>query len=108
MTGLTDYITGSNWVDIFAMWYILVDDAFQQLITCLGRPLHQSVPEPAFTDSKVITVALIIVTFFAGHEDLGIALVKQYHSLIVPRFQPAPILARMITKQSWNSSTEAL
>lgn len=48
MTGLTDYITESNWVDIFTICYVLVDDAYQHLVTCLGRPLRQCGPEPTF------------------------------------------------------------
>ena len=85
MTGLTDYITESNWVDIFTIWYVMVDDAYQHLVACLGRPLRQRGPEPDFTDSEVITVALIIETFFGGHEDLGIAFVKQYHLDLFPK-----------------------
>ena len=41
MTGLTDYITEKKWEDIFIIWYVLVDDVYQQLITSLGRRLRQ-------------------------------------------------------------------
>jgi hypothetical protein len=85
MTGLTDNKTESNWVDIVTIWYVLEDNAYQHLVICLGRPLCQCGPEPTFTDSEVITVALIIETFFGGHEDLGIAFVKQYHLDLFPK-----------------------
>ena len=84
MTGLTDYITEKKWEDIFIIWYVLVDDAYQQLITSLGGRLRQRGPQPSFSDSEVITVALIIETFFHGHEDLGLAFVGQYHLSLFP------------------------
>jgi len=36
-----------------------------------GQPLRQSGPAPSFSDSEVITVGLIIETFFQGHEEVG-------------------------------------
>ena len=36
MIGLTDYITEYRWDDIFTIWYVLVDDAYQHLVTCVG------------------------------------------------------------------------
>jgi hypothetical protein len=78
MNGLTDYITQRPWVDIITTWYVLVDDAYQRLITKLYRPLRASGPEPTFSDSEVITVSLIIETFFQGHEEVGYAFVSQY------------------------------
>lgn len=84
MTGLTDYITKANWVDILTIWYVLIDDAYQQLILSLGRRLRQRGPEPAFGDSEVITVALLIETFFHGHEALGLTFVDQYHRDLFP------------------------
>ncbi len=37
MNGLTDDITDCTWVDIFTTWYVLVDDAYQTLVTPVGR-----------------------------------------------------------------------
>ena len=85
MIGLTDYITEAPWEDIFTIWYVLIDDAYQQLITSLGRRLRRRGPEPIFGDSEVITVSLIIETFFHGHEDLGLAFVRQYHHALFPQ-----------------------
>ncbi len=38
--------------------YILVDDACKEIVAELGR-LRQAGPEPAFSDSEVITVSLV-------------------------------------------------
>ncbi len=78
MNGLTNYVTERPWTDIITVWYMLVDDAYQRLIAKRGRPLRRSGPEPTFSDSEVITVSLIIETFFQGHEELGYAFVSQY------------------------------
>jgi len=78
MNGLTDYITQRPWVAIITAWFVLVDDAYQRLVAKRGRPLRTSGPAPTFSDSEVITVALIIETFFQGHEDVGYAFVSQY------------------------------
>jgi hypothetical protein len=78
MNGLTDYISQCPWEEIITAWYVLVDDAYQRLITKRGQPLRTSGPEPTFSDSEVITVSLIIETFFQGHEEVGYAFVSQY------------------------------
>jgi len=78
MNGLTESITQHPWVDIITAWFVLVDDAYQRLVAKRGRPLRTSGPEPMFSDSKVITVALIVETFFQGHEEVGYAFVSQY------------------------------
>lgn len=85
MNGLTDYITQRPWTDTITTWYVLVDDAYQRLITQRGRPLRRSGPEPSFSDSEVITVGLIIETFFQGHEEVGYAFVSQYLRDLFPR-----------------------
>jgi len=84
MTGLTDYITEQKWEDIFTIWYVLIDDAYQHLVRELGQRLRERGPEPTFSDSEVITVGLIIETFFHGHEDLGLAFIRQYHRQLFP------------------------
>lgn len=84
MNGLTNYITEQPWTDIVLTWYVLVDEAYQRLLAKRGAPLRLSGPEPVFTDSEVITVSLIIETFFQGHEDVGYAFVQQYMRELFP------------------------
>jgi len=92
MNGLTDYITQWPWVDIVTTWFVLVDDAYQHIVTRRGYPFRVTGPEPIFSDSEVITVSLIIETFFQGHEELGYAFVSQFwrdmfpHLLDLDRF----------------------
>lgn len=47
--------------DVFLIWYVLVDSAYQSLEQQYGE-WRQSGPPPVFSDSEVITVALIIDT----------------------------------------------
>ncbi len=84
MNGLTNYITEQSWTDTVIIWYVLVDDAYQRLIAKRGGPLRTCGPEPVFTDSEVITVSLIIETFFQGHEEVGYAFVAQYMPDLFP------------------------
>jgi len=78
MNGLTNYITERPWTDTITIWYVLVDDAYQDLIAKRGRPLRGRGPAPKFSDSEVITTSLILETFFQGHEEVGYAFVTQY------------------------------
>jgi len=71
MNGLTNYITQHPWADTITTWYVLLDDAYQRLIAKRGRSFRTSGPPPACSDSEVITIALIIETFFQGHEEVG-------------------------------------
>lgn len=84
MTGLTDYISECPWVDIFLIWYVLIDEAYQELEGVHG-PWRRRGPEPRFSDSEVITVALIIETYFAGHEELGLSFLNHYHRDLFPQ-----------------------
>lgn len=84
MNGLTDYITERPWSDTVTIWYIRVDDAYERLIARLGHRLRQSGSEPTFSDSEVITVSLIIETFFQGNEEVGYAFVSQYMRDLFP------------------------
>jgi hypothetical protein len=84
MNGLTNYITDQPWEDTITRWYVLVDDAYARLLARRRRPLRASGPPPTFADSEVITVALIIETFFQGHEEVGYAFVRQYLSTLFP------------------------
>lgn len=83
MTGVTDFITKYRWVDIFTVWYVLVDDAFKVLHTHFGQWRSRGA-KPRFSDSEVITVALIADTFFAGDEHKTLSFVRQYHLDIFP------------------------
>ncbi|HEY3230144.1 MAG TPA: IS982 family transposase [Roseiflexaceae bacterium] len=84
MNGLTNSITDQPWDDTITRWYVLVDDAYQRILARRGRPLRASGPSPTFSDSEVITVALIIETFFHGHEAVGYVFVRQYLRLLFP------------------------
>ena len=84
MNGLTNYITDQPWEDTITRWYVLVDDAYQRILARRHRPLRASGPRPTFSDSEVITVALIIETFFQGHEEVGYAFVRQYLRALFP------------------------
>lgn len=85
MNGLTNYITDQPWEDTITIWYVLVDDAYQHILAQRQRPLRTSGPSPTFADSEVITVALIIETFFQGQEEVGYAFVRQYLRALFPR-----------------------
>lgn len=85
MNGLTNYITEKPWTDIVTAWFVLVDDAYQRLMAKRGHRLRASGTEPSFTDSEVITVSLILETFFQGHEEVGYCFVTQYMRDLFPR-----------------------
>jgi hypothetical protein len=85
MKGLTNYISEQSWSDIITAWYVHVDDTYQILVTQRGTPFRVSGPEPELADSEVITISLIIETFFQGHEEVGYAFVCQYLQALFPR-----------------------
>ena len=61
MTGTTDCITDERWIDIFTLWFVLIDDVYQELEQQHG-PWRRHGPAPVLHDSAVITVALIADT----------------------------------------------
>lgn len=83
MTSRTDFITDAAWDDIMTVWFVLVDEAYQTLQRQFGA-WRQRGPQPRFSDSEVITVALLIDTFFHGHEALGLAFLRQYEPTMFP------------------------
>ena len=87
MAGRTDFITDACWEDVWTIWYTLVDDAYQALEQHYGR-WRRSGPPPTFSDSEVITVSLIIDTWFGGHEALGLSFLRQYHPTLFPHLPP--------------------
>lgn len=88
MEGLTDFITQYRWVDIFTLWFVLVDDAHTVLQAHFGEWRKRGTA-PIFSDSEVITVALIADTFFAGREDKTLSFIRQYHLELFPKL-PSP------------------
>ncbi len=84
MNGLTNYITEWQWCDIITTWYVLVDDAYQSVVDNMPYPIRSRGPAPLMSDSEVITVSLIIETFFQGHEEVGYAFVSQYLTALFP------------------------
>jgi hypothetical protein len=88
MTGVTDFITQYRWQDIFTVWFVLVDDAYLVLQHQFGEWRTRGT-KPLFSDSEVITVALITDTFFGGDEAKTLSFVRQYHLEMFPRL-PAP------------------
>ena len=85
MKGLTNYITERPWADIISEWFVRVDDTYRYLVTQRGAPFRTSGPEPDLSDSEVITISLVIETFFQGHEEVGYAFVGQYLGDMFPR-----------------------
>ncbi len=83
MKNMTNYITEAKWVDVFLVWYVLIDSAYQTLEQHYGE-WRRSGPAPVFSDSEVITVAVIIDTYFHGHEALGLSFLRQYHAELFP------------------------
>ncbi len=78
MNGLTNYITEKSWADTITAWYVLVDDGYNRLIARRGKPLRSRGSKPKLSDSEVITISLIIETFFQGHEEVGYSFVEQF------------------------------
>lgn len=89
MPRTTDFITNPDcWEDVWTIWFVLVDDAYRTLEDHYGEWRTRG-PAPIFHDSEVITVAMIIDTFFHGHEDLGLAFLAHYHGDLFPEL-PSP------------------
>ncbi len=84
MKGLTNYITESSWEDIIIFWFVHIDDGYKKLIAQQNSPLRTRGSEPKMSDSEVITVSLIIETFFNGCEEIGYAFVCQFMSHLFP------------------------
>jgi len=84
MNGLTNYITSGRWEDIFTIWYVHVDDAYKDLEHQYGA-WRRAGPEPEFSDSEVITIALICDTFFHGDEELCLCFVRSFWLHLFPK-----------------------
>lgn len=83
MAGFTQYSTELPWSLIFTIWFVRIDDAYQQVVVRTG-PLRTRGPQPRFADSEVITVALMADAFFGGHEARTLAFVRHYHRDLFP------------------------
>ena len=66
MNGQTNYITEESWINTITAWYVHINDAYNRLFFRRGKPLRTRGPVPEFSDSEIITVSLIIETFFSG------------------------------------------
>ena len=85
MRGLTDYITRVAWSDILTVQYILIDDCYQQLeVDLLPQRKFTPFGEPDFSDSEVITIALLAEMVFSGAEDKTLHFMRQYHLDMFP------------------------
>lgn len=82
MRGLTDYITHCDWVEVFTVWYVLVDDAYQ--LRYGGQRLRLRGPAPRCSDSEVIVLSLICDVYFHGQEELLLSFIRQYHADLFP------------------------
>lgn len=87
MTGMTDFITTARWSDIFTIWFVLVDDAYRALEAELGKCRSRG-PAPQFSDTEVLTVALIAETYFNGHEEKTLSFIRNYHADMFPKLLP--------------------
>ena len=85
MNGLTNYITEMDWEDIITCWYVWVDEGYQALLREQGGRLRRRGPEPKVSDSEIITMGLIIETWFQGHEEVGYAFIQQFLRSLFPR-----------------------
>jgi len=85
MNGLTNYITQRPWLDTITAWYVWVEDAYRVVVQNQPALTRRSGPPPKFTDSEVITVGLIIETFFHGQEEVGYAFIAQYLRAAFPQ-----------------------
>ena len=83
MHGLTDYITECDWGEVFLVWFVLVDDTYQQLYHAVR--LRQRGPTPRFADSEVITLSLIADTYFHGREELMHSFIRQHYRKEFPQ-----------------------
>jgi len=84
MKGLTNYITESSWEDIIVFWFVHIDDGYKKLIAQRDSPLRKRGPEPKVSDSEIMTISLVIETFFNGCEEIGYAFVCQFLSHLFP------------------------
>ena len=104
MIGMTDFITEACWEDVFTHWFSLVYDAYHALEQNFGQWRRRG-PAPDFRDSEVITVGLIIDTWFNGDEAKGLSFLRQYHADMFPNlpsnghFNERRHALRLITEQ---------
>ena len=85
MKGLTNFITESNWKEIVICWYVFVDDAYRTVQKQGGGRKRRRGPEPEVSDSEIITLSLILETWFQGHEEVGYAFIQQFMTDLFPQ-----------------------
>jgi len=75
--------------------YVYVDDAYQALERRYGA-WRRTGPEPIFSDSEVITIALICDTFFHGDEGLCLCFVRSFWLHLFPNLPERSRFNRLI------------
>ena len=84
MPSVRDCITKYDWENLITAAFVLIDDAFRTLLR-EARPARHRGPEPAFSDSEVITVAFLCEYLFGGNEKMTLAFLSNYHRDLFPR-----------------------
>ena len=98
MPHITDFITKYSWEDILITLFVIVDDICQLLYGASNHPRARG-PQPAMTDSEVITIAIFTDTFFRGNEELALTHIANYHRDLFPR---------LLTRSRFNRRRRAL
>jgi hypothetical protein len=78
MNGLTDYLTEQLWEDTIIATYLIVSDHLSCAYQVSGFARTRG-PDPAYDDAQIITIALVAEFWFAGHEELALHFLRQYH-----------------------------
>jgi hypothetical protein len=78
MKGLTDYLTTQPWEDTIIATYLRVAQSLQTAYQLSGFVRSRG-PDPDYDDAQILTIALIAEFWFAGHEELALHFLRQYH-----------------------------
>jgi hypothetical protein len=71
------------WTELLTVWYVLIDDACQELVRRHGDWRRRG--PPLFSDSEVITVALFSDLLMDGHEAKTLHCLRQHDAGLFPR-----------------------
>jgi hypothetical protein len=85
------------WVALLTVWYVLIDDAYQRLQRRHGGWRRRG-PQPTFSDSEVLTVALFCDLLFGGDEAKALHCLRQHHADLFPKL---PANSRFNTRRAW-------
>lgn len=78
MKGLTDYLTEQPWEDTIIATYLIVARHLRTAYQVSGFARTRG-PDPDYDDAQIITIALVAEFWFAGHEELTLHFLRQYH-----------------------------